>query len=261
VTANEAGKLSFAPANDSREANAMSGTMRQLVNNMVVGVSKGFEKKLSLVGVGYKAQAQGTKLNLTVGYSHPVNKDMPAGITVATPTPTEIVIKGADRQRVGQMAAEIRAFVRPSPTRARASAMRMRRSRSKRPRRSKEPQHVDQERAASAPGPPDAHPHRHARRCAPDGEPHQPAHLRQRDFRRRQPRCWPAPPRPKPMCASTGGSGKGGNTAAAQAIGKRIAEKAKAAGVEKVAFDRAGFAYHGRVKALADAAREAGLQF
>ena len=111
----EGGKLTFAPANESREANAMSGTMRQLVNNMVVGVTKGFEKKLSLVGVGYKAQAQGSKLNLTVGYSHPVNKDMPAGITVATPTPTEVVIKGADRQRVGQVAAEIRAIRPPEP--------------------------------------------------------------------------------------------------------------------------------------------------
>ncbi|MBG9388775.1 50S ribosomal protein L6 [Caenimonas aquaedulcis] len=109
------GKLSFEPANDSREANAMSGTMRQLVNNMVQGVTKGFEKKLSLVGVGYKAAAQGAKLNLTVGYSHPVNLDMPAGITVATPTPTEIVIKGADRQRVGQIAAEVRAIRPPEP--------------------------------------------------------------------------------------------------------------------------------------------------
>ncbi len=112
---NEGGKLSFAPANESREANAMSGTMRQLVNNMVTGVSKGFEKKLTLIGVGYKAQAQGAKLNLAVGYSHPVNKDMPAGITVATPAPTEIVIKGADRQRVGQVAAEIRAIRPPEP--------------------------------------------------------------------------------------------------------------------------------------------------
>ena len=109
------GKLSFEPVDASREANAMSGTMRQLVNNMVTGVTKGFEKKLSLVGVGYKAQAQGAKLNLTVGYSHPVNKDMPAGITVATPTPTEVVIKGADRQRVGQVAAEIRASRPPEP--------------------------------------------------------------------------------------------------------------------------------------------------
>jgi large subunit ribosomal protein L6 len=112
---NDAGKLGFAPANDSREANAMSGTFRQLVNNMVVGVTKGFEKKLNLVGVGYKSAAQGSKLNLAVGYSHPVNKDMPAGISVATPTPTEIIIKGADRQRVGQVAAEIRAIRPPEP--------------------------------------------------------------------------------------------------------------------------------------------------
>lgn len=111
----EGGKLSFAAANDSREADALSGTYRQLVNNMVIGVSKGFEKKLTLLGVGYKAQAQGSKLNLVVGYSHPVNKDMPQGITVATPTPTEIVIKGADRQRVGQIAAEIRAIRPPEP--------------------------------------------------------------------------------------------------------------------------------------------------
>jgi large subunit ribosomal protein L6 len=112
---NDAGTLTFVPANDSREANAMSGTMRQLVNNMVVGVTKGFEKKLSLIGVGYKAQAQGAKLNLTVGYSHPVVMDMPAGIQVATPTPTEVVIKGVDRQRVGQIAAEVRAVRPPEP--------------------------------------------------------------------------------------------------------------------------------------------------
>jgi len=112
---NKDGKLSFEPANESREANAMSGTVRQLVNNMVVGVTKGFEKKLSLIGVGYKAAAQGAKLNLQVGYSHPVNIDMPQGITVTTPTPTEVVIKGADRQRVGQVAAEIRAVRPPEP--------------------------------------------------------------------------------------------------------------------------------------------------
>jgi large subunit ribosomal protein L6 len=112
---NDAGKLSFQPANASREADAMTGTMRQLVNNMVVGVTKGFERKLTLIGVGYKAQASGAKLNLAVGYSHPVNFDMPAGISVATPTPTEIVIKGADRQRVGQIAAEIRSVRPPEP--------------------------------------------------------------------------------------------------------------------------------------------------
>jgi large subunit ribosomal protein L6 len=112
---NEAGKVTFTPADESREANAMSGTLRQLVNNMVVGVSKGFERKLTLVGVGYKAQAQGNKLNLAVGFSHPVNKEMPEGIKVETPAATEIIIKGADRQRVGQVAAEIRAIRPPEP--------------------------------------------------------------------------------------------------------------------------------------------------
>ena len=112
---NESGALRFVPVDDSREANAMSGTLRQLVNNMVTGVTKGFERKLNLIGVGYKAQAQGDKLNLAVGFSHPVSKQMPAGVTVATPAPTEIIIKGADRQRVGQVAAEIRAIRPPEP--------------------------------------------------------------------------------------------------------------------------------------------------
>lgn len=109
------GKLSFKPVDDSRNADAMCGTMRQLVNNMVTGVTKGFEKKLVLIGVGYKAQATAGKLNLAAGFSHPVNIDMPAGITVSTPTPTEVLVKGADRQRVGQIAAEIRAVRPPEP--------------------------------------------------------------------------------------------------------------------------------------------------
>ncbi|AVR98757.1 MULTISPECIES: 50S ribosomal protein L6 [Telluria group] len=112
---NNNGTLTFDVANDSREANAMSGTLRALVNNMVTGVTKGFEKKLSLVGVGYKAQAQGDKLNLSLGFSHPVVHDMPAGVTVATPTPTEVLIKGIDRQKVGQVAAEVRAYRSPEP--------------------------------------------------------------------------------------------------------------------------------------------------
>jgi large subunit ribosomal protein L6 len=112
---NNNGTLSFDVANESREANAMSGTLRALVNNMVTGVTKGFEKKLSLVGVGYKAQAQGDKLNLSLGFSHPVVHAMPAGVTVATPTPTEVVIKGIDRQQVGQVAAEVRAYRSPEP--------------------------------------------------------------------------------------------------------------------------------------------------
>jgi len=107
--------LKLAPANDSAEANSMSGTMRALLNNMVTGVSKGFEKKLSLVGVGFRAQAQGQKLNLQIGFSHPVVKDMPTGIKVETPSQTEILIKGADRQVVGQIAAEVRAIRPPEP--------------------------------------------------------------------------------------------------------------------------------------------------
>ncbi len=96
-------------------SSAMSGTMRALMSNMVTGVTKGFEKKLTLVGVGYKAQAQGAKLNLSLGFSHPVVHDMPSGIKVETPTPTEILIKGIDRQLVGQVAAEIRAYRSPEP--------------------------------------------------------------------------------------------------------------------------------------------------
>ena len=112
---NEAGTLSFAPVDESAAANAMSGTMRALVANMVNGVSKGFEKKLQLVGVGYRAQAQGQKLNLQIGFSHPVGKEMPVGIKVECPTQTEILIKGSDRQVVGQIAAEVRAIRPPEP--------------------------------------------------------------------------------------------------------------------------------------------------
>ena len=94
---------------------AMSGTVRALVNNMVTGVSKGFERKLTLVGVGYRAQAQGDKLNLSLGFSHPVVHQMPAGVKVETPTQTEILIKGVDKQQVGQVAAEVRAYRSPEP--------------------------------------------------------------------------------------------------------------------------------------------------
>jgi len=115
LVANDNGTLSFSPANETREANAMTGTFRALVNNMVNGVTKGFERKLTLVGVGYKAQAQGDKLNLSLGFSHPVVHDMPAGVTCATPTPTEILIKGVNKQQVGQVAAEVRAYRSPEP--------------------------------------------------------------------------------------------------------------------------------------------------
>ena len=115
VVKKEGAVVNVVAANDSTEADAMSGTMRALLANMVGGVTKGFEKKLNLVGVGFRAQAQGQKLNLQIGFSHPVSKDMPAGIKVACPTQTEIVISGADRQVVGQIAAEVRAIRPPEP--------------------------------------------------------------------------------------------------------------------------------------------------
>jgi large subunit ribosomal protein L6 len=111
----DADKVVFEAANESIEANAMSGTLRALLANMVLGVSKGFEKKLNLVGVGYRAQAAGETLNLTLGFSHPVAHKMPKGVKVETPTQTEILIKGIDKQRVGQVAAEIRSYRPPEP--------------------------------------------------------------------------------------------------------------------------------------------------
>ena len=109
------GQVSFAASDESREARAMSGTMRALVAGMVQGVSKGFERRLSLVGVGYRAQVQGDKLNLSLGFSHPVVHQMPAGVKCETPTQTEIVIKGSDKQKVGQVAAEVRGYKPPEP--------------------------------------------------------------------------------------------------------------------------------------------------
>jgi len=107
--------VTVAAVNDSQHSRAMSGTVRALVANMVQGVSQGFTKKLTLVGVGYKAQAQGAALNLDLGYSHPISHKMPAGVTVETPSQTEIVLKGADKQVVGQVAAQIRAYRKPEP--------------------------------------------------------------------------------------------------------------------------------------------------
>jgi len=108
-------RLEFKVNDNSRQANALSGTTRALIANMVTGVTKGFEKKLTLVGVGYRAQAQGDKLNLTLGFSHPVVHDLPKGVKAETPTQTEIVIKGTDKQVVGQVAAEVRRYRSPEP--------------------------------------------------------------------------------------------------------------------------------------------------
>lgn len=107
--------ITFAAANESQQARAMSGTVRALVANMVHGVSQGFTRKLTLVGVGFRAAAQGQVLDMELGYSHPIKHTMPAGVTVQTPTPTEVVLSGPDKQVVGQIAAQIRAYRAPEP--------------------------------------------------------------------------------------------------------------------------------------------------
>jgi len=111
----EDAELKFSARDESKAANALAGTTRAMLNNLVVGVSDGFEKKLELVGVGYRAQAKGKVLNLTLGFSHPVDYKLPEGVTAETPSQTEIVIKGCDKQKVGQVAAEVRAFRPPEP--------------------------------------------------------------------------------------------------------------------------------------------------
>ncbi|MCU7846597.1 MAG: 50S ribosomal protein L6 [Candidatus Thiodiazotropha sp. (ex Lucinoma kastoroae)] len=111
----EDNSLNISPNTESKSAWAMAGTMRALVNNMVTGVSQGFEKKLQLVGVGYRAQAGGKSLNLNLGFSHPIDYPVPEGISIATPSATEIIVSGSDKQRVGQVAAEIRAHRPPEP--------------------------------------------------------------------------------------------------------------------------------------------------
>ena len=111
----ENGELTFVPVDESKGSWALAGTTRALVNNMVVGCGTGFERKLSLVGVGYRAQAKGKVLNLALGFSHPIDYPVPEGVEIATPSPTEIVVSGADKQKVGQVASEIRGFRPPEP--------------------------------------------------------------------------------------------------------------------------------------------------
>ncbi len=111
----EDGEIRFSPRSESKAAWAMAGTMRAIANNMVTGVSAGFEKKLQLVGVGYRAQGKGKVLNLNLGFSHPIDYTVPDGITIDTPSQTEIIVSGCDKQRVGQVAAELRSFRPPEP--------------------------------------------------------------------------------------------------------------------------------------------------
>jgi len=113
--AQDGGELRISPVAETKESWALAGTTRALVNNMVVGCGRGFERKLTLVGVGYRAQAKGDVLNLSLGFSHPINFAVPEGVQVVTPSPTEIIVSGADKQRVGQVASDIRRFRPPEP--------------------------------------------------------------------------------------------------------------------------------------------------
>jgi len=115
AVAQEEGELKVRPKRENKDSWAMAGTTRALVNNMVVGVSTGFQRKLELVGVGYRAESKGSSLSLSLGFSHPVSYPVPEGISIATPSPTEILVSGYDKQRVGQVAAEIRSFRPPEP--------------------------------------------------------------------------------------------------------------------------------------------------
>ncbi|GAA58004.1 50S ribosomal protein L6 [Clonorchis sinensis] len=198
--------LTFGPRDGYADGWAQAGTARALLNSMVIGVTEGFTKKLQLVGVGYRAAVKGNVINLSLGFSHPVDHQLPAGITAECPTQTEIVLKGADKQVIGQVAADLRAYRRPEPYKGKGV------------------RYADEVV------------------IAPNGS-------------------------EVLVAASTVEKAIAeqlkytGNKDAAAAVGKAVAERALEKGIKDVSFDRSGFQYHGRVQALADAAREAGLQF
>ena len=206
----ESGELRFAARNGDQQSRAMAGTTRALVNNMVIGVSAGFERKLQLVGVGYKAQAKGQVLNLALGFSHPIDYELPEGVVAETPNQTEILIKGVDKQLVTRL------------RRARKARLKMHELEVVRLCVYRSSQHIYAQ-VISADG----------------GKVLASASTLDKALR----------------------DGATGNVDAAKKVGALVAERAKAAGVTQVAFDRSGFKYHGRVKALADAAREGGLEF
>ena len=225
----------------------MCGTMRALLNNMVIGVSQGFEKKLQLIGVGYRAQAQGQKLNLSLGFSHPIEFNVPAGIVVETPSQTEILVKGSDKQQVGEVAAKIRAYRPPEPYKGKGvryvdEHVVMNQKKINRIRRGKRIRLNIREAGKVSLIVNKTSQHTYAQIISADG-------------------CSVLASASTLQAEVREGLKHAANIEAAAKVGKIIAEKAKQLGLNSIAFDRSGFRYHGRVKALADAAREAGLEF
>ena len=252
-------RSSVKPRRDDRRSRTMWGTTRSLVNGMVTGVSAGFTKNMEITGTGYRAAVQGKDLVLNLGYSHEVRYPIPEGIKITCERPTAVRVEGADKQRVGQVAAEIRAFraARALQGQGRAGT-RTSRSSGRRARRSNGQHKLESQERRRAPAPLPA-PHQGRRPRPAVGVPLRQAHLRPghrrragADARRRQldgegrcaTRSAPAPTRTPRRPSASG-----------------VAERAVAAGVTEVVFDRGPYLYHGRVKALADAAREGGLQF
>ena len=235
----------------------MAGTTRALLNNLVVGVSEGWEKKLILNGVGYRAKATGKTVNLTIGLSHPVDYELPEGISAETPTQTEIVIRGMDKQAVGQAAAEIRSFRPPEPYKGkgiRYADEHVRRKEAKKKYVGRAMNQKNESRLRRA--------RRSRTRMRTAGATRLSVHRTPRHI---YAQVIGAEGNTVLASASTLDkdlrAGATGNVDAASKVGALIAERAKAAGVTAVSFDRGGFKYHGRVKALADAAREGGLEF
>jgi large subunit ribosomal protein L6 len=250
----EDGKVKVDPRNESKRARAMWGTSRTMVANLVTGVTKGFERKLEITGVGYRAAVQGKNLQLALGYSHDVLYPIPEGIQIATPKPTEITISGMDSQKVGQVAAEIRAFRPPEPYKGKGVKYAGGRQ-----------EEVTEQAMAHKTS-------TERRRASVRRKVKQAAGARKRlsVFRSSQhiyaqiiddlkgETLVAASSLEKSMRESLKA---GGNVEAAKAVGKLIAERALQKGLKDVVFDRGEYLYHGRVKALADAAREGGLNF
>ena len=242
--------LTFGPRDGYADGWAQAGTARALLNSMVIGVTEGFTKKLQLVGVGYRAAVKGNVINLSLGFSHPVDHQLPAGITAECPTQTEIVLKGADKQVIGQVAADLRAYRRPEPYKGKGvryadEVVRTKEAmdkKSARIRRATRARRKLQELGATRLVVHRTPRHIYAQVIAPNGS-------------------------EVLVAASTVEKAIAeqlkytGNKDAAAAVGKAVAERALEKGIKDVSFDRSGFQYHGRVQALADAAREAGLQF